>query len=57
MSFVEKMDDVFKEKWKFKNEMPIQIKMIPEILAGKDIVAQSPTGQEKRLPSRYLFYI
>lgn len=49
MSFVEKMDDVFKEKWKFKNEMPIQIKMIPETLAGNDVVAQSPTGTGKTL--------
>jgi superfamily II DNA/RNA helicase len=49
MSFVEKIDDVFKEKWKFKNEMPIQKKIIPEILAGKDIVAQSPTGTGKTL--------
>ncbi|MBO1911643.1 DEAD/DEAH box helicase, partial [Microvirga sp. 3-52] len=42
-------DDVFKDKWKFKNEMPIQKKMIPEFLAGKDIVAQSPTGTGKTL--------
>lgn len=49
MSFVEKMDDVFKEKWKFKEEMPIQRKMIPEMLAGKDIVAESPTGTGKTL--------
>lgn len=49
MSFVEKMDDVFKEKWKFKEEMPIQQKMIPEIMAGKDIVAESPTGTGKTL--------
>lgn len=49
MSFVEKMDDIFKEKWKFKHEMPIQMKMIPEMLAGKDIVAQSPTGTGKTL--------
>ena len=49
MSFVEKMDDVFKEKWKFANEMPIQVKMIPEMINGKDIVAQSPTGTGKTL--------
>ncbi len=49
MSFVEKMDEVFKEKWKFKEEMPIQQKMIPEMLAGKDIVAESPTGTGKTL--------
>lgn len=49
MSFVEKMDDVFKKKWKFEQEMPIQTKMIPEMLAGKDIVAESPTGSGKTL--------
>ncbi len=49
MSFVEKMDDIFKEKWAFENEMPIQTKMIPAALAGKDIVAQSPTGTGKTL--------
>ena len=49
MSFVEKMDDIFKEKWKFANEMPIQVKMIPEMISGKDIVAQSPTGTGKTL--------
>ena len=49
MSFVEKMDDVFKKKWEFEHEMPIQTKMIPEMLAGKDIVAESPTGSGKTL--------
>ncbi len=49
MSFVEKMDDVFKNKWKFEQEMPIQTKMIPEMLDGKDIVAESPTGSGKTL--------
>ena len=49
MSFLEQMDDVFKAKWKFEHEMPIQTKMIPEMLAGNDIVAQSPTGSGKTL--------
>lgn len=49
MTFVEKMDDIFKEKWTFKSEMPIQTKMIPEMLAGKDLVSQSPTGTGKTL--------
>ena len=40
---------IFKEKWKFEHEMPIQTKMIPEMLAGKDIVAESPTGSGKTL--------
>ncbi|GEN84938.1 putative ATP-dependent RNA helicase YfmL [Sporosarcina luteola] len=49
MSFLEKMDDVFKEKWKFEQETPIQSKMIPELLNGKDVVAESPTGTGKTL--------
>ncbi|WP_318616467.1 DEAD/DEAH box helicase [Sporosarcina sp. YIM B06819] len=49
MSFLEKMDDQFKNKWKFEHEMPIQTKLIPEMLAGKDIVAESPTGSGKTL--------
>ena len=49
MSFLEKMDEEFKKKWKFEHEMPIQTKMIPEMLAGKDIVAESPTGSGKTL--------
>ena len=49
MSFLENMDEMFKEKWKFEYEMPIQEKMIPEMLAGKDIVAESPTGSGKTL--------
>ena len=49
MSFLEQMDDVIKAKWKFEHEMPIQTKMIPEMLAGNDIVAQSPTGSGKTL--------
>lgn len=49
LSFVEKMDEVFRQKWHFKKEMPIQTKMIPEFLEGQDIVAQSPTGTGKTL--------
>lgn len=49
MSFLEKMDDVFKKKWKFEHETPIQSQMIPELLNGKDVVAESPTGTGKTL--------
>lgn len=49
MTFVEKMEPVFQEKWTFKHEMPIQTKMVPEMLAGKDLVSQSPTGTGKTL--------
>ncbi len=43
------MDDEIKAKWKFDYEMPIQTQMIPEMLAGYDVVAQSPTGSGKTL--------
>lgn len=49
MSFLDKMDDVFREKWPFKKTMPIQNKMIPKILDGQDVVAESPTGTGKTL--------
>lgn len=49
MSFIDKMDEQFKEKWKFKQALPIQEEMIPEMIAGKDIVAESPTGTGKTL--------
>lgn len=49
MSFLEKMDEVFKNKWKFESETPIQSQMIPEMLDGKDVVAESPTGTGKTL--------
>ena len=49
MSFLEKMDDHIKKKWKFEQETPIQMQMIPELLNGKDVVAESPTGTGKTL--------
>lgn len=49
MSFLEKLDEVFREKWTFKKTMPIQEQMIPKILEGEDIVAESPTGTGKTL--------
>ena len=49
MSFLEKMDDHIKSKWKFEKETPIQMQMIPELLNGKDVVAESPTGTGKTL--------
>lgn len=49
MSFVENLDEMFQRKWKFETPMPVQTKMIPEMLAHKDIVAQSPTGSGKTL--------
>ncbi|MCZ2260224.1 DEAD/DEAH box helicase [Sporosarcina sp. G11-34] len=49
MSFLDKMDDLFKEKWAFEEELPVQTQMIPEMLEGRDIVAESPTGSGKTL--------
>lgn len=49
MPFLEELDEFLRMKWKFKQPMPIQEKMIPEMLAGTDIVAESPTGTGKTL--------
>lgn len=52
MEFINGMNDKWQEKWRnagFESAMPIQEKMIPEMLAGKDIVAESPTGSGKTL--------
>ena len=49
MSFLDSMDDVFKAKWKFEDELPVQTQMIPEMIKGRDIVAESPTGTGKTL--------
>lgn len=49
MSFLEGFHEEVQNKWKFEHPMPIQEKMIPEMLAGRDIVAQSPTGSGKTL--------
>lgn len=49
MSFLEGMSQDVKEKWKFENVMPIQEQMIPEMLNGRDVVAESPTGSGKTL--------
>ncbi|MGE7546311.1 DEAD/DEAH box helicase [Sporosarcina newyorkensis] len=49
MTFLDKLNESLRTKWKFKQPMPIQTLMIPEMLAGKDIVAESPTGTGKTL--------
>lgn len=49
MSFLQLLNESTKKKWTFESPMPIQEKMIPEMLDGKDIVAQSPTGTGKTL--------
>lgn len=52
MNFVEQLNPMWQEKWNkagFEKAMPIQEQMIPEMLAGNDIVAESPTGSGKTL--------
>ncbi|WP_153722126.1 DEAD/DEAH box helicase [Sporosarcina cascadiensis] len=49
MTFLDELNESLRTKWKFKQSMPIQSLMIPEMLAGKDIVAESPTGTGKTL--------
>lgn len=52
MKFIEELSPVWQEKWKqtgFAEAMPIQEQMVPEMLAGNDIVAESPTGSGKTL--------
>lgn len=52
MTFINELSPIWKEKWEkagFETAMPIQDQMIPEMLAGNDIVAESPTGSGKTL--------
>lgn len=49
MTFLDELNESLRTKWKFKQPMPIQTKMIPEMLEGKDVVAESPTGTGKTL--------
>ena len=49
MSFIENLKPELQNKWKFEYEMPVQTQLIPSMLEGKDIVAQSPTGSGKTL--------
>lgn len=49
MNFLDELNESLRTKWNFKQPMPIQSQMIPEMLLGKDIVAESPTGTGKTL--------
>lgn len=49
MSFLQQFNETIQKKWTFESPMPIQEQMIPVMLEGKDIVAQSPTGTGKTL--------
>ncbi|SES42691.1 DEAD/DEAH box helicase [Psychrobacillus sp. OK032] len=52
MTFLQNLKEPLQEKWAKSNfafEMPIQTKLIPHMLDGSDIVAESPTGTGKTL--------
>ncbi|WP_342599015.1 DEAD/DEAH box helicase [Psychrobacillus sp. FSL H8-0483] len=52
MTFIQNLNETLQEKWakaNFAFEMPIQSKLIPHMLDGSDIVAESPTGTGKTL--------
>lgn len=49
MSVIELLNETLQSKWKFETTMKVQDEMIPAMLEGKDIVAQSPTGSGKTL--------
>lgn len=49
MSFLNELKEEIQNKWKFEKTTPIQDSMIPAMLEGKDVVAESPTGTGKTL--------
>lgn len=49
MSVIQLLNEKIQEKWAFEETMKIQEEMIPAMLDGKDIVAESPTGSGKTL--------
>lgn len=49
MTFLTQLNEDLQAKWKFEKTMPIQDEMIPAMLAGHDVIAESPTGTGKTL--------
>ncbi|MFC5558845.1 DEAD/DEAH box helicase [Ureibacillus thermophilus] len=49
MSVIKLLNETLQRKWKFEKPMKVQDEMIPAMLEGKDIVAESPTGSGKTL--------
>ena len=49
MSVITLLNETLQSKWKFEKTMKVQDEMIPAMLEGKDIVAESPTGSGKTL--------
>lgn len=49
MSVINLLNETLQSKWKFETTMKVQEEMIPAMLEGKDVVAESPTGSGKTL--------
>ncbi|MEK4230794.1 DEAD/DEAH box helicase [Solibacillus sp. FSL H8-0538] len=49
MSVINLLNETLQNKWSFETTMKIQDEMIPAMVDGKDIVAESPTGSGKTL--------
>lgn len=49
MSVINLLNEDLQSKWKFNVATPIQEQMIPAMLEGNDVVAESPTGTGKTL--------
>lgn len=49
MSVISLLNETLQSKWKYETTMKVQDEMIPAMLEGKDIVAESPTGSGKTL--------
>ncbi|WP_108306537.1 DEAD/DEAH box helicase [Metalysinibacillus jejuensis] len=49
MSVIDLLKEDLQQKWMFDRPMKIQEEMIPAMIEGKDIVAESPTGSGKTL--------
>ncbi|MEK4627126.1 MAG: DEAD/DEAH box helicase [Solibacillus sp.] len=49
MSVINLLNETLQNKWSFETTMKIQDEMIPAMIDGKDIVAESPTGSGKTL--------
>ncbi|MFC7687274.1 DEAD/DEAH box helicase [Ureibacillus sp. GCM10028918] len=49
MSVINLLNETLQNKWSYETTMKVQDEMIPAMLDGKDIVAESPTGSGKTL--------
>ena len=49
MTVISLLNETLQKKWSFDNTTKIQDEMIPAMIEGRDIVAQSPTGSGKTL--------